>query len=80
MTLIGAKVELVQTYTAKRSLNAWIEHHTLNVFFYHTLYMRFEKHAFNAWAEKHAFYHPLKSVMLTYYNPSIKIVFLQTYV
>ena len=40
--------------------------------------MRYEKHAFNAWVEKHAFYHPLKSLMLTYYNPSIKIVFLQT--
>ena len=37
--------------------------------------MRFEKHAFNAWVEKPAFYHPLKSLMLTYYNPCIKIVF-----
>ena len=37
--------------------------------------MRFEKHAFNAWVDKPAFYHPLKSLMLTYYNPCIKIVF-----
>ena len=42
--------------------------------------MRFEKHALNAWVEKHAFYHPLKSLMLTYYNECIKIVFLETYV
>ena len=34
--------------------------------------MHFEKHAFNAWYEKHAFYHPLSSLMLTYYNPCIK--------
>ena len=39
-----------------------------------------EKHAFNAWYEKHAFYNPLKSLMLTYYNRCIKIVFLETYV
>ena len=32
---------------------------------------------FNAWYEKHAFYHPLKSLMLTYYNPYIKIGFLK---
>ena len=37
--------------------------------------MRFEKHVFNAWVEKPAFYHPLKSLMLTYNNPCIKIVF-----
>ena len=37
--------------------------------------MCFEKHAFNAWVEKPAFDHPLKSLMLTYYNPCIKIVF-----
>ena len=48
--------------------------------FYRTLYMRFEKHAFNAWVEKPTFYHPLKSLMLTYYNPCIKIDFLETYV
>ena len=30
--------------------------------------MRFEKHMFNAWYEKHAFYHPLKSLIITYYN------------
>ena len=42
--------------------------------------MRFEKHVFNAWYEKHAFYHPLESLMLTYYIPCIKIVFLETYV
>ena len=39
--------------------------------------MRFKKHAFNAWVEKPAFYHTLKSLMLTYYNPCIKIVFLE---
>ena len=39
--------------------------------------MHFEKHAFNAWVEKPAFYHPLKSLMLTHYNPCIKIVFLE---
>ena len=39
--------------------------------------MRFEKHAFNALVEKPAFNHPLKSFMLTYYNPCIKIVFLE---
>ena len=33
--------------------------------------MRFEKHTFNAWYEKHAFFHALKSLMLTYYNPYI---------
>ena len=37
--------------------------------------MRFEKHAFNAWYEKHAFYHPLKSLMLTYNNQCIKQFF-----
>ena len=52
----------------------------LTYIFYHTLYMRFEKHALNAWYEKHAFYHPLKSRMLTYYILCIKIVFLETYV
>ena len=26
----------------KRTLNAWSEHHTFNVCFYHTSYMRFE--------------------------------------
>ena len=51
----------------------------LTYFFYHTLRMRFEKHAFKAWYEKHAFYHPLKSLMITSYNPCIKIVFLETY-
>ena len=45
------------------------------MFFYHTLYMRFEKYALNAWYEKRAFYHPLKSLMLTNYNPRIEIVF-----
>ena len=50
------------------------------VCFYHTLYMRFEKHALNAWYEKHAFYHPLKSLMLTYYILCNKIVFLKTHV
>ena len=45
--------------------------------FYLTLYMRFEKHAFNTWYEKHEFYHPMKSLMLTYYIPCIKIVFLK---
>ena len=45
-------------------LNAWIEHHTFNVFFNHAVYMRFKLHAFNAWYEKHAFYNPLKSIML----------------
>ena len=64
-----------KTYVIKRTLNAWIEHHTFNRCFYHTIYMRFEKHAFNAWYEKHAFYHPLRSLMLAYYNPCIKIVF-----
>ena len=54
----------------------YVEH---NYVFYHTLHMRFEKHAFNAWYEEHAFYHPLKSLMITYYNPCIKIVFLETY-
>ena len=41
------------------------------------MYMRFERHAFNAWVEKPSciFYHPLKSLMLTYYNLFIKIVF-----
>ena len=34
------------------------------MFFYQTLYIRFEKHVFNAWYEKHAFYHPLKSICL----------------
>ena len=48
----------------KRTLNAWIEHHTFTYVFLHTLHMRFEKHAFNAWYEKHAFYHPLKSLWL----------------
>ena len=42
--------------------------------------MRFEKHAFNSWYEKQAFYHPLKSLMITYYNTCFKIVFLETYV
>ena len=37
--------------------------------------MHFEKFTFNAWCERHAFYHSLKSLMLTYYNPCIKIVF-----
>ena len=63
-------------YVMKRTLNACIEHHTFDVCFYHTLYMRFEKHAFNTGVEKPAFYHPLKSLMLTCYNPCIKIVFL----
>ena len=63
-----------KTYV-KRTLNAWIKHHTFNVCFYHTLYMRFEKSAFNACYEKHAIYHPLKSIMLSYYIPCIKIVF-----
>ena len=58
----------------------WIEHHTFKVYFFHKLNMRFEKHTFNAWVEKHAFYHPLKRLMLTYYNPCIEIVFLETYV
>ena len=49
--------------------------YVLCMFFYHTLYMRFEKHAFHAWCEKHALYISLKSLMLTYYNPCIKIVF-----
>ena len=57
-----------ERYVIKRTLNAWIEH------------MRFVKHALNTWVEKPAFYHPLKSLMLTYYNPCIKIVFLETYV
>ena len=70
----------VRKTCVKRMLNAWIEHHTFNVCFYHTLYMRFEKHALNTWYEKYAFYHPLKSLMLTNYNPCIKIVFLETYV
>ena len=35
----------------------------------------FGKYAFKAWYEKHAFNHPLKSLMLTYYSPCIKIVF-----
>ena len=52
----------------------------LTYVFYHTLYMRFEKHAFNAWVEKLSFYNPLKSLMLTYYNPCIKLVFLETHV
>ena len=52
----------------------------LTYVFYHTLYIHFEKHAFNAWYEEHAFYHPLKSLMLTYYNPYIKIVSLETYI
>ena len=70
-----------QMYVIERTLNAWIEHHTFNVYFLPLpLYMRFEKHAFNAWYEKHAFYHPLDSIMLTYYNPSIKTVFKDTYV
>ena len=34
--------------------------------------MRFEKYALNAWYENHAFYHSLKSLMLTYYNHCIK--------
>ena len=42
----------------------------------HTLYMCFDKHAFNAWYEKLAFYHPLKSLMLTYYNPYYRNVFI----
>ena len=37
----------VHVRVIKRSLNAWIEHHSFNVCFYHTLYMRMEKHAFN---------------------------------
>ena len=48
--------------------------------FNHTLYMRFENHVFNAWYEKHVFYHPLESLMLTYYNPCIKKVFLKMFV
>ena len=32
------------------------------------LYICFEKDTFNTWYEKHAFYHPLKSLMFTYYN------------
>ena len=42
--------------------------------------MCFEKHVLNTWYEKHAFYHPLKSLILTYNTPCIKIVFLETYV
>ena len=52
----------------------------LTYVFYHMLYLRFEKHALNAWYEKHAFYQSLKSLMLTFYNPCIKIVFLKMYV
>ena len=37
------------------------------------------KLTFNAWFEKHAFYHPLNSLMLAYYNPCIEIVFLETF-
>ena len=29
-----------QTYVIKCTLNAWIEHHTFNLCFFHTLYMR----------------------------------------
>ena len=71
----------VRKTCVKRTLSIWIEHHTFNVcFIYRMLCMRFEKHALNAWYEKCAFYHQLKSFMLTYYNPCIKLVFLETHV
>ena len=35
--------------------------------------MCFERRTFNAWNEKHSFYHPSKSLILTHYNPYIKI-------
>ena len=44
------------------------------MFLYHTLYMCFEKRTFNAWNEKHSFYHPSISLILTHYNPYIKLV------
>ena len=47
--------------------------YVLHYMFYHVLYMRFEKRAFNAWYEKHALHHPLKSLIITNYNPCIKL-------
>ena len=64
----------------KRYVKLWIEHHTFNVFFTIRYTCVLKKHALNARVEKHAFYHPLKSLMLTYYNQCIKILFLETYV
>ena len=48
-----------------------IEHHTFNVFSYHTFWK------ICLWYEKHAFGHLLKSLMLTYYNRCIKIFFMK---
>ena len=39
--------------------------------------MRLKKHAFNALYEKRAFYQPLKSFVVTHYNPCIEIVLLK---
>ena len=43
--------------------------------FYHSLYMRFEKHAFNTWYEKHEFTMPWKALCLHITTHALKLFF-----
>ena len=71
-----AAIFLLSNQPLKRATNAWIVRYTFDVCFYQTSQMRLiKKTTFNAWYEEQAFYHLLKSIILTYCNPSIKLLF-----
>ena len=80
-TSLGSQQKVQRTFTnVKHALKKVRYTHgsstiRLTHVFYHTLYVRFEKHAFNTWYEKHEFTIPWKTLWLHITTHALKLFF-----